>query len=245
MYTNLTGYKIYTGSKDDLVNIIREHLLSNKNDKLNIVSGNPEVLLNGLNDNSLKKYFCRDDSVVIPDGVGIKILLKLLKKINICKIAGIDIMDEVLKICNEQSLKIYFVGTTDENLLLAIDNILKKYPNINIVGHNNGYFGDNSHDVFQRIKQSNTDVVFVAMGSPRQDIFINKYIDMLGCKLFMGVGGSFDLYAGKLNRAPRVMINLGLEWLYRVLKEPVRIKRLTSIPKFMMRSFKYHLKDRC
>lgn len=244
MYTNLTGYKIYTGSKNNLVNIIREYLLSNKNDKLNIVSGNPEVLFNGLNDNSLKKYFCRDDSIVIPDGVGIKILLKLLKKINVCKIAGIDIMDEVLKICNEQSLKIYFVGSTDENILLAINNILKKYPNIQISGHDNGYFGDNSYDVFQRIKQSNTDVLFVAMGSPRQDIFINKYIDMLECKLFMGVGGSFDLYAGKLNRAPKVMINLGLEWLYRVLREPVRIRRLISIPKFMMQSFKYHLKDR-
>ncbi len=80
MYTNLTGYKIYTGSKDDLVNIIREHLLSNKNDKLNIVSGNPEVLLNGLNDNSLKKYFCRDDSVVIPDGVGIKDTFEITKE---------------------------------------------------------------------------------------------------------------------------------------------------------------------
>lgn len=244
MYTNLTGYKIYTGSKNDLVHIIRKHLLSNENQKLNIVSGNPEVLFNGLNDSSLKKYFCRDDSIIIPDGVGITMLLKILNKINISKIAGIDIMDEVLKICDEQSLKIYFVGSTNENLLLAINNILRKYPNIKIAGYDDGYFGNDSDGISQRIIKSEPHVLLVAMGSPRQDVFINKYIDLFNCKLFMGVGGSFDLYAGKLNRAPKIMINLGLEWLYRVSKEPVRIIRLASIPKFMIRSFKYHFKGK-
>lgn len=75
--------------------------------------------------------------------------------------------------------------------------------------------------------------IFVAMGCPRQENFIVKYMDELPCKIFMGVGGSFDVIAEKVNRAPRWMINIGMEWAYRVSKEPWRIKRLGSIPKFI------------
>lgn len=78
-------------------------------------------------------------------------------------------------------------------------------------------------------------VLFVAMGCPRQETFIAKYMNVLPCKVFMGVGGSFDVIAGKVNRAPKWMINIGLEWLYRVVKEPWRIKRLSSIPKFIFK----------
>ncbi len=242
MYTNLTGYRIYVGDKENLVRKINNHLLK-ENTKLNIVSGNPEVLFNGLNDKELKNLFDREDNVIIPDGVGVTFLIKFLKGISISKIAGIDIMGEVLRISRDNGFRVYIVGATDENLKLAIDNIERTYEGINIVGSHNGYFSD-SDKVIDEITLSYPDVLFVAMGSPRQDIFIKKCMDKITSKIFMGVGGSLDLYAGKLNRAPKIMINLGCEWLYRVYKEPFRIKRLLSIPKFMIRSVKYHLKGR-
>ncbi|MNC67533.1 putative N-acetylmannosaminyltransferase [compost metagenome] len=80
------------------------------------------------------------------------------------------------------------------------------------------------------------------MGSPRQEEFISKYMDELPCKIFMGVGGSFDVFAGNVNRAPKWMISLGLEWLYRVSKEPWRIKRLGAIPKFLWLVLKNKIK---
>ena len=246
MYVDLTGYKIYTGSKNDLVKQLKNHLCDlNIHKKINIVSGNPEVLLNGIEYPELNKFFKRDDNLIIPDGIGVILLLKFLKKYVTEKIAGIEVMEEVLKILNENSLSAYFLGASSENITLALKNIKDKYPHIEIKGFHDGYFDEKKLvEILSSIKNSSPYVLFVGMGSPKQDIFISKYMDTLDCKIFMSVGGSLDLYSGKIKRAPRIMINLGLEWLYRVSNEPVRIKRLWSIPKFMLKSIKYHFKGR-
>lgn len=93
---------------------------------------------------------------------------------------------------------------------------------------------NNCENIIQEIKLSEPWAIFVAMGSPRQEIFIEKIMPIVNTKVFMGVGGVFDIFAGELKRAPKWMISLGLEWLYRVIKEPFRIKRLISIPKFLL-----------
>lgn len=246
MYMNLTGYEIYVGSKENLVENLKECLLSkNSKSKLNIISGNPEVLLNGINNERLNKFFKRNDSIIIPDGIGVTMLLKILKKCFIKKIAGIEIMEELLKISNDNSLGVYFLGAKFENLKFAVKNINNMYPKIDIKGFSDGYFDDEKLvKIIDDIKNTKPDVLFIAMGSPKQEIFISDYMDELDCKIFMGVGGSFDLYSGKIKRAPKIMINFGLEWLYRVSNEPSRIRRLSSIPKFMFESIKYYFKDK-
>lgn len=246
MYSNLTGYKIYSGSKKDLVFQIENYLSGDlKFKKLNIVSGNPEVLLNGINIESLNKFFKREDNLIIPDGIGVILLLKVFKKYVTEKITGIEIMEEVLKILNQRNLGAYFLGAKFENLQLAIENIKSIYRNIRISGFRDGYFDESEiPNIIEEIKSSGANVLFVAMGSPRQDIFISRCMDILDCNIFMGVGGSFDLYSGKVKRAPDLMINLGLEWLYRVWNEPYRLKRLVSIPKFMLKSTKYYFKEK-
>ena len=246
MYSNLTGYRIYSGSKKDLVLEIANYLNGDLNfKKLNIVSGNPEVLLNGINIKSLNDFFKREDNLIIPDGIGVILMLKVFKKYVTEKIAGVEIMEEVLKILNERSLGAYFLGARSENLELAIDNIRSVYRNVRISGFRNGYFDEcEVSNIIQDIRNSKANVLFVAMGSPRQDVFISKCMDALDCSIFMGVGGSFDLYSGKVRRAPNLMINLGLEWLYRVWNDPYRIKRLFSIPKFMLKSTMYHFRGK-
>ncbi|MEO2565689.1 WecB/TagA/CpsF family glycosyltransferase, partial [Clostridium tertium] len=117
----------------------------------------------------------------------------------------------------------------------CVANLIVKYPNINIVGYRNGFFDiDKVNEILNDIKEKEPYAIFVAMGCPRQEEFIVRYMEELPCKIFMGVGGSFDVIAEKVNRAPKWMIKLGLEWLYRVSKEPWRIKRLGSIPKFLL-----------
>lgn len=246
MYVNLTGYRVYVGKKKQLVENIKQHLCEKQlHKKINIISGNPEVLLNGLNNLELNKIFKREDNIIIPDGIGVIILLKFLRKYTTEKIAGIEIMEEILKILNENFLSAYFLGANSENINLAVNNIKSKYSNIDIKGYRDGYFTKEEEDsIVKEIESYKPHVLFVGMGSPRQDIFISKYMDRLNCKIFMGVGGSLDLYSGKIKRAPKIMINMGLEWLYRVSHEPVRIKRLWSIPKFMFISAKYHLKGK-
>ena len=107
------------------------------------------------------------------------------------------------------------------------------------LSYKNGFFDlDDCGDIIEDIREKDPWAIFVAMGSPRQEKFIEEHNNELPCKIFMGVGGSFDVFAGNVKRAPKWMINMGLEWLYRVSKEPWRIKRLTSIPKFLWMVFR-------
>lgn len=228
-FINVLGYKVYKNKLSDALKYI------DKYEKIHIISGNPEVLYTGLHNKELLENFKSDKAFIIPDGVGLQIAAKYLKTPVEEKIAGIDLMKEIIKNCSRENKGIYLLGTSNENLNSCVANLIVKYPKINIVGYRNGFFDINKADeIINEIKEKNPYAIFVAMGCPRQEEFIVKYMEELPCKIFMGVGGSFDVIAEKVNRAPKWMINLGLEWLYRVSKEPWRIKRLGSIPKFLL-----------
>ena len=233
MYKELLGYKIFSDNKEELLKEIE-----NKK-RVNIISGNPEVLYNGIKNEFLKNSFTKEDALIIPDGVGTLLAAKI-NGIDITeKIAGIEVMNMLLVEARDKNLKVFLLGAKEEILIKCKEKIKESYDGIDIVGSNNGFFDlDNCDDLIEKINESKADILFVAMGAPRQEVFIEKYKDKLCCKIFMGVGGSFDVFAGNVNRAPQFMINIGMEWLYRVAKEPWRIKRLGSIPKFLVLSIK-------
>lgn len=233
MYKELLGYKIFSDNKEELLKEIE-----NKK-RVNIISGNPEVLYNGIKNEFLKNSFTKEDALIIPDGVGTLLAAKI-NGIDITeKIAGIEVMNMLLEEARDKNLKVFLLGAKEDTLIKCEEKIKENYDGINIVGSNNGFFDlDNCDDLIEKINESKADILFVAMGAPRQEVFIEKYKDKLCCKIFMGVGGSFDVFAGNVNRAPQFMINIGMEWLYRVAKEPWRIKRLGSIPKFLVLSLK-------
>ncbi|WP_017414682.1 WecB/TagA/CpsF family glycosyltransferase [Clostridium tunisiense] len=233
MSTKLLNYNIYSDTKSNLINEIFKH------EKVHIVSGNPEVLFQGLNNESLFRNFASDKAIIIPDGVGTVIASRIVKQPVKEKIAGIEVMDEIVRRCAETNKGIYLVGASQETIEQCVLNLKKKYPELNILGYHNGFFDqENCNDIIEDIKEKSPYALFVAMGAPRQENFIIKYMDELPCKVFMGVGGSFDGIAGKVKRAPKWMINIGLEWFYRVAKEPWRAKRLSSIPKFLIQVIK-------
>lgn len=230
MFSKILGYEVFNKTKDELINYIKRF------EKINIISGNPEILYNSLNDKSLIGSYDESNSVIIPDGVGVVLAAKIERNPVKEKIAGIEVMNDIIKMCEKENKSIYLLGAKQEILDLCIINLHSKYKNLNISGSHNGYFDiNNCDDVIDDIKEKKPYAIFVAMGCPRQEQFINKYMDILPASIYMGVGGSFDIVAGKLNRAPRWMINLGLEWLYRVANEPFRIKRLWVIPKFLLK----------
>lgn len=225
---DILGYKIFSSNIEVCLKTVFSF------NKVHIVSGNPEVLYTGLNNKKLYENFTSKNSLIIPDGVGTQISAKILKTPVEEKIAGIELMKKIIGECEKRGEGIYLLGTNEENLKACIANIIRDYPNIKISGYHNGFFDLNSpNKILDEIKEEKPLAVFVAMGCPRQEIFISQYMNELPCKIFMGVGGSFDVIAEKVNRAPRWMINIGLEWAYRVAKEPWRIKRLGSIPKFL------------
>lgn len=233
MSIKLLNYEIFSGSKEELIKEVV------KREKVNVVSGNPEILTLGLNNKEMFEVFTNENSIIIPDGVGTVIASKIINNPVKEKIAGIEVMEEVVKYCNENNKGIYLLGAKEEVLIDCKKNLENKYSNLKILGYHNGYFDMNNCDyIVEEIKHKEPYALFVAMGAPRQENFIKKYMDILPCSIFMGVGGSFDVISGKVNRAPKWMINLGLEWLYRTAKEPSRVKRLTVIPKFLLRVVK-------
>ena len=230
MYTNILGYKVFNKSKSELLKKI------DGMDKVNIVSGNPEVLYSGLNNEMLNNSFNSEYSIIIPDGVGTVIASKIVKSPVEEKIAGIEVMHEMLLKCAREGKGVYLLGAQEEVLQECRKNLEKTIEGLKIVGLHNGFFDlDNCKDIVDDKKKRNPWALFVAMGCPRQEKFIEEHMDELPCTFYMGVGGSFDVFAGNTTRAPKWMISLGLEWLHRVLKEPWRIKRLISIPKFLWR----------
>ena len=233
MFTDILHFKVFNEDKESLLKYIESY------DKVNIISGNPEVLLNGTYNEILKESFNKKTSVIIPDGVGTVIASKIVKSPVKQKIAGIDVMKRIITSCEKQKRGIYLLGAQEEVVIKCKENLEKDHPNLKIVGYHNGFFDlNNCDDLVEDIKKSEAYAIFVAMGSPRQDRFIIDNFEKLPCKIFMGVGGSFDIFAGNLKRAPKWMIKCGLEWLYRVIKEPFRIKRLFVIPKFLLKVIK-------
>lgn len=230
MYTNILGYNVYNRSKDEFINLIKT-----KEEKVNIISGNPEILYNGLINPMLSKVFKSEDAVIIPDGIGTVIASKIMKNPVKERIAGIEVMKDIIEYCIMNNQKIYLLGATQETIEKCTENLKKQYSNLIIAGFHNGYFDiDNCEEIIKDIIEQNPYAIFIAMGSPRQELFIQKYKEQINSRIFMGVGGSFDIIAGTLKRAPKWMIKLGLEWLYRVSKEPWRIRRLSAIPKFLL-----------
>ena len=233
MYTEILGYEVFNKTKDELLEEV------SKRDKVNIVSGNPEVLYNGLQNETLHTNFNEEYSIIIPDGVGTVLASKMVKKPVKEKIAGIEVMKEILNKAAEEGKSVYLLGAQEEILQKCIHNLNRELPDLNIVGSHNGFFDLNDcGDIIEDIREKDPWAIFVAMGSPRQEVLIDKIINITNSKIYMGVGGSFDVFAGKVKRAPKWMISLKLEWLYRVSKEPWRIKRLGAIPKFLWKVLK-------
>lgn len=229
MFTKILDFNVFNEDKESLMDYI-EGL-----DKVNIISGNPEVLFNGLKNSVLQKSFNDEYSLIIPDGIGTVIASKLLRKPVKEKIAGIDVVKEVIIKADKEGKSVYFLGATEDVVLKCVKNVKQDYPNLKIAGYHNGFFDlNNCEEIVKNIHESRPWAILVAMGSPRQEVFIEKIKDVTDIKIYMGVGGVFDIFAGDLKRAPKWMISLGIEWLYRVIKEPFRIKRLTSIPKFLL-----------
>lgn len=141
------------------------------------------------------------------------------------RVTGVDLFYKLLELSARRGFPVFLLGATDEVVHETALRVKLLYPDLDIAGYHNGYFWDNEKDVVEKIKASGARLLFVAVTSPKKENFINKWKMQLGVDFVMGVGGTFDVVAGKVNRAPRWMQNAGLEWLYRVYQEPKRMWR--------------------
>ena len=203
-----------------------------------LVTLNPEMIMYSRKNSNFRDILNKSE-LVIPDGIGVEIGLKILGY-NVKRIAGIEFSHNLIEKFNEQNLSVALLGAKQEVIELVIQNLKKEFPTLNIVYVQNGYF-TNEESVKEGLIQSGAKLVLVALGSPKQEIFINSLKSKMSETLFIGVGGSFDVWSGLVERAPEIWQKLGLEWLYRTVKEPKRFKRIfPTLPLFVL----YVLKER-
>ena len=229
---NVQGFDVDLMTFDEVINKIFFHIENNTN--AHVVTINPEIIQSAKRNSELKKII-DEAEIVTPDGVGIKIALKL-KGINQNQVTGVDLSLKMLELCAEKNISVGLIGAKQEVLDLAIKNIKEKNPNINIVYSHNGYFNQNK-DILNELKSSGAKFVLCAMGSPKQEYFIYEAKKVMQGAVMIGVGGTFDVISGTVELAPGIFRKLGLEWLYRTVKQPERIKRIfPALPIFFFQS---------
>ncbi|TMO76249.1 glycosyltransferase [Pseudoalteromonas sp. S3776] len=161
--------------------------------------------------------------VINIDGMGVVFGARFLGLDVPERVAGVDLFHELLAMSAKRDFPVFLLGATEEVVTKTVEVAKAQNPNLNIAGFNDGYFWDDEEAVVKKIRESGAKLLFVAITSPKKENFINKWQDKLGVDFVMGVGGTFDVVAGKVKRAPQWMQKAGLEWLYRVIQEPRRM----------------------
>lgn len=207
-----------------------------------IVTPNSEIIENATRDVQLAELIS-EAALIIPDGIGLVYASKILKYELAERVTGIDFLTEILAYLEENGKSIFLLGSKPENeesksvAELAGESMLKKFPGLKIAGTHHGYFkSEDEEEIVRLINESGADFVCVALGSPKQEKFMKAHKDeFVKARAGIGVGGSLDVWAGTVKRAPEFYQKHGLEWLYRFVKQPSRWKRVLRLPIFMLK----------
>ena len=228
---------------DEAAQLLRAAARENRSG-VSVFTPNSEIVQLCIEDASLREMI-NAAGLVVPDGIGVikaaRILGTPLKE----KVAGVDLGRRVMAFAAEEGFPVALVGGKPGVAEAAAAAMQSMYPALNICLTADGYFkkeGEENEAVLSRIRESGARIVFVCFGAPAQERWIAANGDKLpGVNLLLGLGGSLDVYSGRVKRAPAIFVRLGLEWLYRLLKEPKRIGRMMNLPKFYFGTWKYKL----
>lgn len=201
-----------------------------------VVTLNPEMI-DAASKNPDLANIIREAELVIPDGIGVQLGLKILGH-DVKRIAGIEFARKILEKYTLIGKSVALVGAKPEVIEKTVQNLKKEIPGINIVYYHDGYFNDDN-EILTCLQNSRPDVVLTALGFPKQEVFNYKGKKLLPETLFIGVGGSFDVWSGTVERAPEIYQKLCIEWLYRTIKDPKRFKRIfPTLPMFVLKVLK-------
>ncbi len=202
-------------------------------EKCFIVTANPEFVIE-TRDHPGFKHVVQSSDYVLADGVGIINAAKMMGEPLPERLSGIDVMYKMLEYAAKNGHRVFFLGAAEDANRKAVENAEKKWPGLKVAGRHDGYFDPADESIPEMVVESEPDIVLVALGMQRQEGWIHDNIDKFDKGIFMGVGGSFDVLSGKSQRAPKSWINNQLEWLYRLIQEPKRIKRVMKVFQFML-----------
>jgi len=196
-----------------------------------VVTPNPEIIMLA-RENAALVSAIEDASLVLADGVGVTIGAKILGTPMKARVPGIDFASNLMAEMAKREMSVFLFGAKPGVAEKAAENLSEKYPGLRIVGVSDGYFKDDA-PIIEKINAAKPDFLFVCLGAPKQETWMQTNADKLDVGLMAGLGGCMDVYAGNVQRAPERWQKMGLEWLYRLLKEPSRIGRMMKLPKFV------------
>ena len=203
-------------------------------EKTFVVTANPEIVEYANEHKDYKDIIISADYIT-PDGVGIIMASKWLNQPLQERITGFDLMNELFRVADEKALKVYLLGAEENVIEAAALKVKELYPGLELVGYNHGYIDIKDDALPKSIAELEPDIILTALGFPRQEKWVSKHYALFNKGLFMGVGGSFDVLAGKVNRAPVFWQKMRLEWLYRLIQQPSRWKRMLALPRFVLK----------
>ncbi len=231
----ILGIKIDNVNMDEAAGMLSEFLGMEACSK--VFTPNSEILLESVSDREFENIL-NSGQLVVPDGIGVVIASKFYGTPVKERIAGFDLMMRLMDIADSKGGSVFLLGGREGVAEEAAIRLMEQYSRLKIAGTRNGYFaGDDEGKIIRDINDSGADILLAALGAPKQEFFIHKYSERLKVRIAMGVGGSLDVLAGRVKRAPKFYQKAGLEWLYRLLKEPRRIVRVIRIPKFIAVAF--------
>jgi N-acetylglucosaminyldiphosphoundecaprenol N-acetyl-beta-D-mannosaminyltransferase len=199
-----------------------------------VLAVNPEKIIALRKDDWLLGFFRKAD-VLIPDGIGAVWAASYLSGAKVGRVPGADFMQNLCAIAAQKGYRTFFYGAKEVISEGAVDILKERYPGLKVVGRRNGYVStDEMEPLVSEINESAAQILFIALGSPRQEQWIAQYGDRLQVKVIQGIGGTLDTITGHVKRAPASWQRHNLEWLFRLLKEPNRIKRQIQLPVFAL-----------
>ena len=230
---SVLGIPIAPFTMEESVSVI-DGLIKNKKPSL-IATANAEMVMMAQQDNVLADIL-RSAALVVPDGAGVVWAARQLGRTVPQRVAGYDLVQKLLSVSGHKGYRLYFLGAAPGIAAKAKLYAEQKHPGVAIVGVRDGYFQPADEDaVIAEITECRPDILLVALGVPRQEKWLANNLGRLRVPVVMGVGGTFDVMAGVVTRAPAWMQQSGLEWLYRLLKQPHRALRMLALPRFVMK----------
>lgn len=205
-----------------------------------VATPNPEIVQRAGKDRAFADILAKAD-LVVPDGVGVIYAAKILGRPLRARVPGIDLASALLGRVAGTGKRLFLLGAAPGVAEQAAVNLRAAYPGLVVCGTHDGYFQEDG-PVVDAIRQAGADIVFVCLGAPKQEKWIAANGEAAGARLYLGLGGSLDVFAGKVERAPESFQKLGLEWLYRLIKEPSRIGRMAKLPLFLVSALGARLK---
>ncbi len=226
----LLGAPVDCVSMEQAVEWVEELLATNRANS--VIAVNPEKVMKASREPALLQQL-QAASLLIPDGIGVVLGVRLLGLGKIERVPGAELMPRLCERAAQKGYKVFLFGGSPSVNELATAKLRVQYEGINVVGSRHGYLRDDEMPtLIAELNARSPDLLFVALGSPRQEMWMTKYLPMLNVKVCQGVGGTFDVMAGRVHRAPLIFRTMHLEWFYRLLAQPNRLLRQAALPLF-------------